>query len=380
MRSNNDNLFDAIGTLVKWRKAILKVCAAALLGSVVVSLLLPVYYKSTTIFYAASPDLAKPEHLFGTSTKDMEYYGSDEDIDRLLTIAESDETIQFLIDSFDLYQHYDIDSSDAKAQYKIKEHFLDLYEVKKTKYDAIELSVEDKDKQLAARIANTARNRIDIASQKLIKESQQNLVTTFEKGIASKEQQQTILADSLARVRKQYGIYDLETQSELMATLVATAESDLAKDKAKLQALSEANSPKLRDSIIILKANIRGLEQQLTQLTSPDGNGNFNLKRFNDGLALVQMLTSVYKEASQAIGEDKQRFTQIKTSLQSNISAVHIIEPAAVPIVKSRPIRWIIVAASVIAAFIFSILGSLIAEAYKDVDWRANWQQWRTQS
>jgi uncharacterized protein involved in exopolysaccharide biosynthesis len=51
------------------------------------------------------------------------------------------------------------------------------------------------------------------------------------------------------------------------------------------------------------------------------------------------------------------------------------VEPAQVPVVKSRPHRVVIVIAAVIAALLFSILGALLVEAYREVNWKEVLQQ-----
>ena len=87
------------------------------MGSIIIVLLLPVYYQSSTIFLAASPDILTDRGLFGTATRDPQQFGNNNDNDRFLTIAESDELASYLINKFDLYQHYDIDSSGSKSGY-----------------------------------------------------------------------------------------------------------------------------------------------------------------------------------------------------------------------------------------------------------------------
>ena len=148
MMKNQDNLLGVIDTIMQWRKPIGRVVLIATAGTALIAFLfLKNYYQSTTIFFAASPDIFKPEQVFGTSNKDMEYYGSEEDVDRIMTIAQSASLYEFLIKKFDLYKHYDIDSTDEKAPFKVQEHLEKLYDVKKTKNNAIELSVEDLDKK-----------------------------------------------------------------------------------------------------------------------------------------------------------------------------------------------------------------------------------------
>ncbi|MEL7222069.1 MAG: Wzz/FepE/Etk N-terminal domain-containing protein, partial [Bacteroidota bacterium] len=191
------NLLDVLRSLFRWKKVILTACLIAAVGSAVIVLLLPVYYQATTIFFAASPDQAVPERLFGSAESAPEYYGNESDIDRLLTISESNELVDFLVDSFQLYDHYEIDKEGLKSQYNVRKYFLGLYEVSKTKRDAIELSVEDEDPEIAAAITTAARNQINVLGQSLIKEGQNRAIATFEDNIEAKEQQIRILNDTL---------------------------------------------------------------------------------------------------------------------------------------------------------------------------------------
>lgn len=94
-----------IRTLHAWRKPILFISAGSALIAIVASLLMPVYYKASTVFYAASQDLFKPQKVFGYLQSDMYYYGGSEDIERLLTAAYSHEVVGHLVDEFDLYAH-----------------------------------------------------------------------------------------------------------------------------------------------------------------------------------------------------------------------------------------------------------------------------------
>ncbi|MCB0628404.1 MAG: hypothetical protein KDD15_01690, partial [Lewinella sp.] len=119
-QNNKDNLLDVLRTIFRWKKAILYLCLAAGIVAAIVVLVVPVYYQASTVFFVASPDQSTPELIFGNSLSEPELYGDESDIDRLLTIAEGNELVEFLIDSFQLYEHYDIDRNNAKAPYNIK--------------------------------------------------------------------------------------------------------------------------------------------------------------------------------------------------------------------------------------------------------------------
>lgn len=357
-----DSLLGVIKTLFKWKKFLITLTAIAAVGSIIIAMVLPVFYQATTLFYAASPDLAMPERIFGTSNEAMEYYGEEEDIDRILTIAESNELANFLIDSFGLYEHYDIDQKDIKSSYYVKETFYGLYDVKKTKYDAIELSIEDEDPELAAKIANTARLKIDAFAQRLVKQSQAQVLATYESSIAENQNLINILNDSLRHVRTEFGVFNSETQSELLATLSAQSEAKLANAEAKLGAFEQFSGIP-RDTITYQKARVTALRKEVETL-------NKKLDLFNQGMAVTDVLTQLHGESSEQLSEDQERYKQIRTAYQSYFPAIHLVETAGVPIIKSRPHRSMIVMVSTMIAFLLGVVGVLIFDTYRDVNWR----------
>ncbi len=358
----NDNLLDIVKTLYHWRKQIIATSLAAFAGSVIISLLLPVYYKGSTIFLAASPDQAKPELLFSKGLIEPEFYGNNSDIERLLTIAESNEVVDFLIDSFHLYQHYDIDSTHPKAPYRIREKFLDLYEVAKTKRDAIELTIEDRDRQLAAAIANAAREKIDQIAQRLIKASQTQVIQSYRQSIASKEQQLKTISDSLIVLRRRFGVFNSNAQSELLTSGLANAEAKLIRQSGRLNSLKNQSGVE-PDTITNLNAIVRGLEQEVKTWEN-------KINTFNEGVTGVEILSGEYFEASQALSEDRERLKVLEATIAATIPTTILVEKAVVPVIKSRPRRAIIVLAATAIALLFSIMAVLLLDTYRDVRWK----------
>ncbi len=360
---------EVLGLLFKWKKPIITVTVMSGILSALIALTMPNYYKATTTFYAASPDLSKPSRVFGYSSYDLNYYGTGTDIDRLMTIGFSTELAQFLIDSFNLFQHYDLDTSDPKSEFHIRQLISDHYNLKKTEYDAIELSVEDKNKFLAAEMANAARDRINYLAQDLVKTSQKNVLNTFKKSINQKQAYLHTLDDSLRLIRAKYGIYDTGNQAELLSQMATETENQLIELRAKLKLLQQ-NRGIRRDSILFLKARISGLERKYSDLTSPESKSVYNLTRFNEGKGVVDYLDNQYEATSKQLGYDKIRFEQFNTVFNSPFYAIHLVEKATVPTVKSRPKRWLIVLLSMAITFAFSVLVVLLMESYRNVDWK----------
>lgn len=328
--SQPETLLDIISVLWKWRFKIITVSAIAALGAVFISLLLPNYYQATTTFYAASEDLAKPTPV-GEIDRNIRYYGNDTDVDRLLTIANSSDIKTNLISEFDLYTHYEIDPQSKDAQHKINLRLSKLYNVAKTKFDAIELSIEDTDPELAARIANSARDKINDRAQKTVKQSQRKLLETFNSKITENEFLLQTLGDSLTQLKKKYNVFDLETQTQVLLEQLS-----LAKSKRQTQL---ANS----------------LQNQI--------------ENYNSGFAEVAAISAEHEAFSTQLGIDKEKQRQLKSSFDSPFSAIHIIESANIPLVKSRPKRSFYVLGALIFAFLLSTIAALIIDASKKVKW-----------
>lgn len=358
-----DNLLDIIRTLFRWKKQIITVCALTGIGAIAISLFLPNYYKGKTVFLAVSPDQAKPDALFGDGQTRTAYYGNENDIDRLLTIAQSGMLLNFLVDTFQLYQHYKINPDQPKAEFKVRDKFARLYEVEKTKRDAIELSVEDKDRTMAAAMANTARRKIGEMARQLIREGQLRTINSYQSNIESKEAQLKALSDSLIAKRRRYGIYNIDGQSEALTSQVSEAEAKLVQSQARLKALEETQGVP-RDTILQLRASVRGLEGAYANVSK-------RMERFNDGMAEVGTLNRQYLEANATLSEDKERLKQTLSVYNSDIPSIVVVEEAEVPLIKSRPKRSFIVIGAVAIAFLFSVIGVLILDTYQDVDWKS---------
>lgn len=371
MANSKDSLLPILGTLYPYRRFILRVTLAVFVLSILGSLLLHNYYQGKTIFYAASQDLFKPEKVFGGGQTEMYYYGSGEDIDRILTVGNSYEVVDFLIDSFDLWKPYHIKPGTPRARFKMRKAFTDNYDILLTKQDALELTILDKDPQRAAALANAAREKINVLVRSIIRNSQIGIVNSFQTSIQDKEKIMQRDLDSLVYYRNKSGIYDAGIQRELLATRVTEVTNSVERDKAALSALqSQHLTGKLADTIKVIKARIVGAERELALLNSTDPNIKYSLQNFNTSLGKIQLLENRYGRSFDQIGYDVEKIKLYNSAISISIPAVHLIEPAEVPLYKYKPKRSVIVIACTLAAFLFSLAAALVMESYKTTDWK----------
>jgi uncharacterized protein involved in exopolysaccharide biosynthesis len=356
-----DNLLEILRILYRRRNIILRVCGVVFIGSIIISLLLPEYYKATTIFYAANQDLSNPDKMFGGGNSDTYYFGSGEDIDRIMTIASSNELVDRLIKEFSLYKHYRIDSSGQKSSHKIRKHFFELYKVEKTKYDAIELSIEDKDPKLAAEMTNAARKQAEEIARSMVRKSQLAQMETYEQSIKDGQKWLDLLGDSLMQLRQKYAIYNPGTQGQLIASSLAATQSQATMLSGKLESF-KADPRTPRDTIIIIKANLEGTLRQLKRLEE-------DVKLYNEGSSLVSIVNDQLDKSRFQYGWDYERYKKLKAAYNAHPTILHLVEEAQEPVVKLRPVRSVIVLGSTLIAFILIVVGILFFENYKDIDW-----------
>lgn len=355
-------MLDILKTLLAWRRPIIALTFAAGVLTAGISLLLHNYYRSTTIFLAGNPEQFRPEVLFGKGGASAAIYGGSHDIDRVLAIAESNELIDYLVDTFQLYDHYRIDPENPKAIYKVRMKFRSLYEVKKTKLDVIELTVEDRSPELAAAMANAARERINSITQRIIKDNQWKTFNSYQQNLAHKTTELQFLGDSLATLRQKYGIFNTAEQSQTLTAQFIVSQSQYFRNKGRLEAM-RVNPRIPRDSVAFAEVLVRGLEQELDSLRK-------NLGELNEGQIYLSILENQYYAANGQYGDDLERAKLLDATLQSEIPTLYLIERAEVPVVKSRPRRSIIVVMAGVVAFFMSVLGVLLFESYRNVNWR----------
>lgn len=362
-RKPKDHLLDVLRTLFRWKRPILITCAIAAIGTAILVLILPVYYQASTSFLVLSPDQSKPELIFGEGNIDPDLFGNTEDVDRILNLAESNALIDHLVDSFHLYAHYDIDSTVRKAPLLVAKTFLGLYEVEKTKRDAVVLALEDKDPVLAAAIVKAAREHIDRTAQELIRSSQGRTISTYQADIAAKTRQMRVLNDTLTAFRRRYGIYDTQSQAEALTGQVTSLERRAASLAAREEAYGQMGG-RFRDSVAVIRALLRGVEREREAV-------NIQLERFNTGVSQIISLEEEYDQAVQSLNLAREKLKQYQAAYQADLPAVMVLEEAEVPLEKSRPLRTLTVLAVTFLAFLFSLAAVLLIENSRDIDFRA---------
>lgn len=358
--SNSDSLLSLLSIVKKWFKAIFIVCTLAVIGTIAVSLNMDNYYKSTTTFYAAHSDLAKPSPIGGFEI-DIDYYGIDADVDRILSIANSLELANTLIQEFDLATHYEIKTATPKGKYKVLERFNKLFTAQRNKLDAIEISMEDTEPEMATKIANRARDLVSNFAQRLVKESQELLITKYEDNITLKENELDSLIGKIEEEKANYGIYDTENQGQVLAEMLSNTQANSIFLDAKISNFEKRG---LQDSVSYYKALKTSITNQVNRI-------NRQISKYSKGVSRVINLEQEQEEFGLQLSLDKERYKQLKSAKASSFSSIHLVEKAEIPLIKSRPKRSILVIASGLISLFFSLLAAVVVEKLRSINWKA---------
>jgi uncharacterized protein involved in exopolysaccharide biosynthesis len=311
--------------LWNWRKVLIIITIATAILSVAASFLITPKFKSTVILFPTSSNsISKSLLSENTGNKtDILDFGEEEQAEQLLQILNSSKIRDKVIQRFDLANHYDIsEDSKFKNTYLIQE-YNDNISFRRTEFMAVEISVLDKDPQMAADIANTISNLLDSTKNAMQKERAIRGFQIVKGNYESIQKEMKMLEDSLKFIREK-GVNDYETQAEM-------TNQELA--------------------IQIGKGNKQGIERLEAKLDT--------LSKYG-GLYVAFRTNLIYKiEQSNKI---KAKYDEAKIDAEEYIPQKFVVDSAFKAEKKTTPVRWLIVLISSFAAFMLSILVIIFIE------------------
>ncbi len=299
--------------LIVWTTITTAILAALIM------LLKPNYYRSSAQFYPINTALLSP--IVDLKNQQQGYYGNNKDVDRFLTIGHSKQLATHIIEKFDLAEHYGIDAKKPKGLKHVYFIFNKCYTIQKTKYDAIEVSVEDTDPEQARLMVSAIVDYIDNRTDRINKTSQSNILSTLKKNIDEHQSQLKTITDSIKTLRQVYGIYDTEAQAEAIAAMEIERPAD----------------PRVKKMI----------------------------NEYNKGIAEVMRLEVAQQTLSKSLVFEQIDYDQVNTTYQKKKSTIHLIEEATAPLEKYRPNRTLYVLGAAIFVFLVSCLLVIIRSQLK---------------
>lgn len=242
MTTSGLNMPHTIQVLQKHTRFILLFTLFAMLVAFVTVLLVPKYFRSGARIIAANPQLTDKSRLFNENIQGLySYFGSGDDLDRIIGVADMDTTYYQLVDQFNLIDYYGLDNDSMpllrrKAILKLKKDI----SFQRTEQGQMRVLCWTKDKKLSADIVNAM---IAIVQQKLASIWLSNYQTATDQlnaSIIHHEQQYASLNDSISKASHAQQILLQKHMETLLEEL-----SRYRKTAASFQLMGETVPPAL---------------------------------------------------------------------------------------------------------------------------------------
>ncbi|MBM3327928.1 MAG: hypothetical protein FJY67_00455 [Calditrichaeota bacterium] len=364
-RSGVINLIDLASLIYRWRKLfILNFVAAAVLTSVV-SFMLPVWYRATTVVLPPSgsssglpgflsKDLASAAVSFGLEVPTDEIYE---------TILGSRELRERLIKRYDLSKVYQLPSDIFPEE--IIRQFNARFLVTTRKDRSIELSYEERSAELAAEIANGAVEELDRIYRDITSESARKSRIFIEKRLTGIIDSLATLQDSLVRFQLVNNAIAINEQTGALINTLADLKAEQLSASIKVDVLA-ANLGPQHPAVRQLRLTAAEIEARTRSLID-SGEGQLYM-----GLQTMPHISRTYVDIMRRIRVQSSlleftypQYESARIQEERESANVQVLDRAYVPNKKSRPARRMIVTVSVVAAMVLTLLAIAMIEYWQ---------------
>jgi uncharacterized protein involved in exopolysaccharide biosynthesis len=322
--------FDSSGLVVflyKWRKPLFIVIVATLFISWFFSgsWFITPQYKSTVILFPASSNSVSKSLLAEQTGKgqDIMAFGEDEQAEQLLQILNSNKLRDRIIRKFNLMDHYDIDSTSSYKNSLLYKEYDRNISFRRTEYMAVQITVYDKDPQVAADLANKIAELLDSTKNEM---QHQRAIQGFKIVEVEYNQLQADvnkIVDSLVSLGN-LGVNDVEYQSQVLNQQMAIA---------------------------IMNGNRNAMTQLQKKLDVLGKYGGVYMSLKNALEFKTDQLTALQR-----------RYKEAKVDAEDNLPQKFIVNDGYKAEKKSYPVRWLIVLVSVFVTLFLAIIIIIILE------------------
>ena len=200
---------DLVNFVLKHFRVFLITGAIAGILSVIVSLTLKPLFESKVVLYPGS-NIVETRSILGSVSASTTVFGDDDATERLIQILRSEQVKEFLKLKYDLRNHYHIKPGARYPNTLIEQKMRKYIRCEKTSYGSVEVTVRDRDRELACRMANDMTSRADTIFNNLQREAAAKLSVEIKK---SYDKQLMVVHNYQDSLRHLSGIGGFDSQS-----------------------------------------------------------------------------------------------------------------------------------------------------------------------
>lgn len=199
----DNSFFDAkeiIKALLKWKKHLIIVGLVSLGASILFSSpwFIKPKYKSFALVY--------PSNLMA--------YSDESATEQMLQLAQSSDIRDWIINAFDLYKHYEIDTVKNKFHLtEVNKTYDENVNIRKTEYETMEITVFDTDPKIASHMVDSLVHFFDIKARQMQAEKSLEVMVISKNQLDAKKMQMDSMENVLEEYRTKYGLLDYKEQT-----------------------------------------------------------------------------------------------------------------------------------------------------------------------
>jgi len=208
----------------------------------------PKKYEAKTEFVLRNPQYSDRINLYNAETRLFDYFANEDDIDRLMLMAQADIVQGQVIRNLNLAEAYKIDASNRKGELQLERKFSKNFNITRTEYKDLVLSYIDEDPERAAKVANESARVLELTFGNYYKEMRTNMYQSILEKVHEEDSAINVLTDSLAKMRDEYGIYDIISPARynlMLGSIKANGKKDFGKALELIQ-----NTESIKDEVV----------------------------------------------------------------------------------------------------------------------------------
>ncbi len=316
MDNNFFNSTDLLRIVYRWKKHLIIVAVISLAGSVIFSspYFIKPKYKSFALVY--------PSNLIAYSTESA--------TEQMLQVTQSYDIRNKIIRTFNLFEHYGIDTTNTKSyRAQIYKMYDENITIKKTEFESMEITAYDTDPLIASEIVDSIIHYFNLKARELqVSKSKEVLIIAADQ-LKIKKNEMDSMENKLHEYSIAYGLLDYKSQSKEVT-------------RAYMRGLSTGNGKVPAETNKIME----GLKDKGTEFNAL----NEHLWRirgtYND---LVEFYDNAYRDVTK------------------KLTYANIVTKPFPSDKKAYPIRWLIVVITVGTSLLIAFIILMVIDMKKNI-------------
>ncbi len=356
--------------LAREKKLIVQVTLGAAILAAIIVFIVPKTYTATATILPPQQNQsvlsAMLGQLAGTQTLDLRDLGLKNPSDVFVAMLKSRTIEDALINRFDLRKVYDV-----KRYQDARKKLENRSEIDPEKEGLISIAVTDRDPRRAADLANAWVDELRALNQSMALTEAAQRRAFFEQKLSA---ERGALSESelvLKQIEQKTGIIQPDAQTRALIGEVADVRAQIAAKEVQLQSMSSYATPsnpdvkRVETELAELRAQSASLSR--TQSAAAPGEGNLQVPTGRVAAASLEYLQaaremryheSLYDFLSRQL--EAARIDEAKSAV-----VVQVVDKAVEPEKKSGPQRMLIVALTMVLAFLLTSFVVLVREALR---------------